>query len=185
MASRGRAQRIFIWIIAITMAIGSVGAYFLIILANENEQNEVAEVQQQYEKQLRCQAADVSTDTEYETPEAIKFNKEEIGDQVEVEDVKTGAGKEIDADDACVAVHYQGNLSDGTVFDGSYNKEPIAFTLDGVIAGWQEGMQGMKEGGRRVLKIPSELAYGEAGSPPTIKPNEPLLFTIDLIRIQE
>jgi FKBP-type peptidyl-prolyl cis-trans isomerase len=167
------------------MAIGTMGSFLLIIVANENDQREAAQQQEEYGKLLSCQEADLSTDTEFETPEAIEFNKDEVGDSVETNDVKVGDGKEVNADDACVVVHYQGNLSDGEVFDGSYDGDPIAFTLDGVIPGWQQGLQGMREGGQRTIKIPSELGYGETGNLPAIGPNEPLVFTVDLIRIQE
>jgi peptidylprolyl isomerase len=173
-----------IWAFAGIMAIGTMGSFFLIIVANQNDQREAAEMQEMYDRLLSCQVTEVP-DAIYEEPEPIEFEEGSIGDSVETEDVIVGTGREVSAADACVVVHYQGNLSDGTVFDGSYDGDPIAFTLDGVIAGWQEGLQGMKEGGQRVIKIPAELAYGAAGSPPTIGPNEPLVFTVDLIEVKE
>src|SRR3569832_2684495 len=77
-----------------------------------------------------------------------------------------------------VRVHYTGWLLDGTKFDSSHDAgRPFVFTLGlgQVIAGWDEGIVGMKEGGKRQLRIPAALAYGEQGSPPTIPPNATLV----------
>jgi peptidylprolyl isomerase len=78
-------------------------------------------------------------------------------------------------------------FSTGEEFDASWDRgEPFEFTLGNgdVIAGWDEGIVGMKEGGRRKLTIPAEQAYGAQGSPPTIGPNETLVFVVDLEKIQ-
>jgi peptidylprolyl isomerase len=85
-----------------------------------------------------------------------------------------------------VTVHYTGKLEDGTVFDSSLPRgEPFAFTVgvDRVIAGWQEGLLGMKIGDRRQLIIPSNLGYGERGSPPKIPANATLIFDIELLAV--
>jgi FKBP-type peptidyl-prolyl cis-trans isomerase FkpA len=85
-----------------------------------------------------------------------------------------------------VLVHYEGKLLDGTIFDSSIKRgEPIAFPLNGVIPGWTEGLQLMKEGGKAILYIPSKLAYGARGTPGgPIGPNETLIFEVQLIKIQ-
>lgn len=96
-----------------------------------------------------------------------------------------GTGAEAKAGDE-VIVHYVGALyKGGKEIDASWNREPFSFQLGGgqVISGWEEGIKGMKAGGRRELVIPSDLAYGEAGFPPAIDPNEPLVFIIDLVSI--
>jgi peptidylprolyl isomerase len=99
-------------------------------------------------------------------------------------DLITGAGKEAKSGDN-VAVNYVGVLyKGGKEFDASWKrKEPFSFVLGRgqVIPGWDQGVAGMKVGGRRELIIPSALAYGTRGSPPTIPPNAPLVFVVDLL----
>ena len=84
-----------------------------------------------------------------------------------------------------VEVNYEGKLIDGSVFDSSYARgESISFPLSGVIAGWTEGLQLMKPGGKALLTIPPDIAYGERGSPPVIPPQATLIFTVELIAIK-
>jgi FKBP-type peptidyl-prolyl cis-trans isomerase len=103
---------------------------------------------------------------------------------LEKKDLIVGTGKEAKDGDT-VSVNYVGALyNGGKVFDASWKrKEPFQFKLGEkqVIAGWDQGVPGMKVGGRRELVIPAELAYGKTGSPPTIPPNAPLVFVIDLL----
>lgn len=96
-----------------------------------------------------------------------------------------GTGKSPAATDR-VLVHYEGKLLDGSVFDSSIKRgEPIAFPLNRVIAGWTEGLQLIKEGGKATLYIPAKLAYGSSGTPGgPIGPNETLIFDVELIKIQ-
>ena len=97
--------------------------------------------------------------------------------------VTAGTGKSPKATDV-VEVNYEGKLIDGTVFDSSYERgEPIEFPLNQVIAGWTEGLQLMKEGGKYEFYIPSDLAYGEAGNQ-GIDPNSTLIFTVELLKVK-
>ncbi|MDA0169951.1 FKBP-type peptidyl-prolyl cis-trans isomerase [Solirubrobacter taibaiensis] len=102
------------------------------------------------------------------------------------EDIEEGKGAEAKAGDT-VQVQYSGVLlADGTPFDNSFDRgEPFEFQLGAgmVIPGWDQGVAGMKEGGRRVLTIPSDLGYGDAGAPPTIPPGAGLVFVVDLEKI--
>ena len=97
--------------------------------------------------------------------------------------LKEGTGKKPLATDN-VEVHYRGTLIDGTEFDSSYKRnETINFPLNGVIAGWTEGLQLMKEGAKYEFYIPSELAYGSSGTPGGIPPNSVLIFEVELIKV--
>ena len=83
-----------------------------------------------------------------------------------------------------VKVHYQGTLTDGTVFDSSIQRgEPITFPLNGVIKCWTEGVQQMKVGGKSRLVCPADTAYGDRGAPPKIKPGATLVFEVELLEI--
>lgn len=103
---------------------------------------------------------------------------------LQYEVLQKGAGTVSPSATDNVTVHYRGTTIDGKEFDSSYSRgEPITFPLNGVIAGWTEGVQLMKEGDKFRLYIPSELAYGERGAGP-IGPNEALIFDVELIKIQ-
>lgn len=106
--------------------------------------------------------------------------------QLETKELEEGSGVEAKAGDK-VTVQYVGvNYENGKEFDSSWSRnEPFSFTLGAgeVIPGWDQGVEGMKAGGRRELTIPPELAYGEAGYPPSIAPNETLVFVIDLLEV--
>ena len=100
-------------------------------------------------------------------------------------DLVVGTGAEAKTGDR-VKVHYTGTLTNGTKFDSSKDRnEPFPFTIGAgeVIKGWDQGVPGMKVGGKRKLTIPSDLAYGDMGQPPTIPPKATLIFEIELLEI--
>lgn len=84
-----------------------------------------------------------------------------------------------------VTINYQGKHVDNSVFDSTFNDEPSVLSLRKVIRGWKEGLQLIGEGGRIVLFVPSRLAYGRDGAPPTIKRSETLIFIIDLLEVDD
>ena len=98
--------------------------------------------------------------------------------------LREGSGKKPKAADV-VVVNYRGTLIDGKEFDSSYSRnEPIEFPLNGVIPGWTEGVQLMKEGAKYRLFVPSELAYGSRGAGSAIGPNETLIFDVELLKVK-
>ncbi|WP_018637808.1 FKBP-type peptidyl-prolyl cis-trans isomerase [Parafrankia elaeagni] len=103
-----------------------------------------------------------------------------------VRDLTEGQGAEATAG-RTVSVHYVGvSHSSGEEFDASYNRgQPFRFRLGAgqVISGWDQGVQGMKVGGRRQLVIPPHLAYGSRGAGGAVKPNETLVFVVDLLGV--
>ena len=107
--------------------------------------------------------------------------------ELQIVDTVVGEGKEAILGKV-VSVHYTGTLVDGTKFDSSVDRgTPFQFTLGAgqVIQGWDQGVLGMKVGGKRILTIPSDLAYGPAGRPGTIPPSATLIFDIELLDIKD
>ena len=125
------------------------------------------------------------------TPEATKpevsVPKGKPPKKLQVEDLKPGSGAAAQPGQS-VQVQYVGvSYANGRQFDASWDRgEPFTFQLGAgqVIQGWDQGVAGMKVGGRRQLVIPPDLAYGEQGSPPAIGPDETLVFVIDLLAVQ-
>ncbi|MGN6600717.1 MAG: FKBP-type peptidyl-prolyl cis-trans isomerase [Actinomycetales bacterium] len=120
---------------------------------------------------------------ELERPE-IEFPGGDAPTELAIRDVVVGEGAEAVAG-ATVLVHYVGvDFDSGEEFDASWNRgEPIEFPLRGLIQGWQEGIPGMREGGRRELIIPPRLAYGEAGAGHRLS-GRTLVFVIDLLKVR-
>ena len=107
-------------------------------------------------------------------------------DQLIIEDIATGSGQEVKSGDT-VVMHYTGTLLDGTKFDSSVDRGQPFETQIGVgqvIEGWDQGIPGMKVGGKRRLTIPSALGYGSTGAGGLIPPNAALIFDVELLEIK-
>lgn len=139
------------------------------------EAEELQTLQDQYEAQTKAAAEPL------EGYSAEPFDKAAVS-ELKVEELKPGEGTEATAS-STVSANYFGWTSDGKIFDSSRKSgttTPVDFPLNGVIAGWTEGLTGAKPGSVRKLTIPADKAYGEAGSPPSIGANEPLVFIVEV-----
>ena len=159
------------------------------------EQIQAAEAQQivqeffaEQEKVQRTKAAENGKLAKLAGEKYLEENAKKEGVQVTESGLQylvlqEGNGKSPKASDR-VKCHYEGMLTDGTLFDSSVQRgEPAVFPLNGVIAGWTEGLQLMKEGGKTRFFIPYHLGYGEAGAAGAIPPYAALIFDVELIEV--
>jgi FKBP-type peptidyl-prolyl cis-trans isomerase FklB len=160
------------------------------------EQIKAAEAQQivqeffvEQEKKQRAAAAEKGKQMKAEGEKYLAENAKKEGvvttaSGLQYMVLKEGTGKSPKAADS-VMCHYEGFLTDGTVFDSSVQRgTPATFPLGGVIKGWTEGLQLMKEGGKTRFFIPYNLAYGEAGASGSIPPYATLIFDVELIEVK-
>jgi len=161
---------------------------------------EMKQVMQEFEQKMIAKQMALREKAQAEAAAAGPKNKADgekfLADNKKKEGIKTtasglqykvitaGTGKTPKATDT-VKTHYRGTLINGTEFDSSYKRgEPAEFPVNGVIKGWTEALQLMKEGAKWQLFIPSELAYGERGAGKDIGPNSTLIFDIELISVK-
>jgi peptidylprolyl isomerase len=104
-------------------------------------------------------------------------------DGLKIEDIVVGTGK-VCTPQSTVVMNYKGTFPDGREFQSNPPGDPLVYPLSRLIKGWQEGVPGMKVGGKRKLYIPWQLAYGEMGSPPDIPPKADLVFEIELLDVK-
>lgn len=122
---------------------------------------------------------------ETKKPEPTTMSTQQVT-KLAIQDITTGTGREVKKGDT-VVVNYKGTLLNGKQFDSSYDRGRPFETKIGVgnvIKGWDEGIVGMKVGGKRKLTIPSDMAYGATGAGSDIPPNSPLIFEVELINIR-
>ena len=190
MATR-TSQRVGIWIIAVVMFVGTLGAFFLPILVNNNTAKETAEQQRlidEYQKQLAdspcppTSAVPAEKVTPPPLPEAPTFD--DIP-ELKTVDITVGDGEEIKAGD-CVELRFHGTLAKtGAAFQGGSNYadgEPYRSTPDGFVPGFAKGLVGMRVGGERQILIPSDQAYGDKANG-EIPANSDLVFTVKVVRL--
>lgn len=152
-------------------------------------QNVVTKFFQEAEAKQRAKAAELGKAAKAEGEKYLAENAKKDGvittkSGLQYMVLTEGTGKSPKASDS-VKCHYEGFLIDGTVFDSSVQRgEPATFPLGGVIAGWTEGLQLMKEGGKTRFFIPYHLAYGEAGAAGSIPPYATLIFDVELIEVK-
>ena len=130
-------------------------------------------------------AAEKKAGEAYVAKAAAEKDAKKLPSGVVVTMLKPGTGPTPTATDK-VKVHYHGTLTDGTVFDSSVQRgEPATFPLNQVIKCWTEGVQQMKVGGKARLVCPADVAYGDRGAPPRIKPGATLVFEVELLGIEK
>lgn len=190
-------QRVGILIILVALVVGTLGSFAVLILSSKNSEadskayqeaeKQFEKNQEEYQAKVNAQAKDLSSKyypifQQYESRPS-SFDKDGI-EEIRKEDLLIGEGSEID-DQTKFSAYYIGWNSDGKIFDQSIQDGALItpIQVDGLetaslIEGWKEGIKGMKIGGVRELTIPSDLAYGEAGSGDDIPPNSPLKFVI-------
>lgn len=133
------------------------------------------------------EGTDSATLTDTSVKPVIEVPSEPPPEELEIEDIVEGDGEAAEEGDQLTVEYVGVDYGTGEQFDASWDTgQPLPFELGAgnVIPGWDEGVEGMKVGGRRELVIPPDLAYGPQGSPPAIGPNATLVFVIDLLEVQ-
>jgi len=187
-----KTQRIGIWLIAVLMAVGTIGSFVVVGMANDNarrDQERYNALYSQYQADTDAYKEKLSEEYFAKLNEQKKrvasFKKEDVTNLAKTDLVK-GDGEELTAESSFYAYYIGWNAS-GKIFDSSFNetndglKDPFQVFPGGVIEGWTEGLIGVKEGGIRELTIPADLAYGDQDRGEDIPANSPLKFIILIV----
>jgi len=151
--------------------------------------DQVKDIMAQFEKDMEQKKKELGEQNKTEGAKFLEENKKKPGVKttasgLQYKVVKEGTGAQPKATDM-VTVNYRGTLIDGTEFDSSYKRgQPATFPVNGVIKGWTEALQLMKQGSKYQLFIPSNLAYGERGVGSDIAPNSTLIFEVELQEVK-
>lgn len=174
---------------AVALAVGDVMAEASSRLSEDEKRQTIEQVQREGQERHRAMHAEQSAKNRAEGASYLSENANKPGvvttaSGLQYKVLTAGTGPKPSKNDK-VKVHYRGTLTDGRVFDSSYDRgEPIVFPVTGVIAGWVEALQLMNVGSMLELTIPSELAYGANGSGPVIGPDAVLVFEVELLAIE-
>lgn len=174
---------------ALALAISDVMSDTPSRLSDAEKRSTIEEVQKYSQEKQRVAHAEKSAKNQADGAAYLAENAKKEGvsttaSGLQYKQLVAGNGAKPTTQDR-VKVHYHGTLTDGTVFDSSYERgEPIVFPVTGVIAGWVEGLQLMNVGSKFELTIPSNLAYGVNGSGPVIGPDATLVFQVELLAIE-
>ncbi len=173
---------------ALVLAVNDVMAGNASRLTEELKKSTVEEIQKLTQEQQSAEQAGKATKNQEEGVAYLAENSQKDGVKttdsgLQYKSLVSGDGETPKASNS-VTVHYKGTLTDGTVFDSSYERgEPATFPVGGVISGWTEVLQLMNVGDKFEVTIPSDLAYGPAGSGPVIGPDAVLVFEVELLAI--
>jgi len=183
-----KSQQIGIWIIATFMIIGALGSSLMIVLSNQNQAADSANLQtisKEYSAKVATQTTELSNKyysefSKYATTPVV-FTADDVKSLSKI-DLKVGEGTEIKADTAYSA-YYIGWNPKGVIFDQSISGGTLKVPIAGgnLITGWNEGVIGMKFGGIREISIPSDKAYGATGAGENIPANTPIKFIVMVI----
>lgn len=185
--TKQRAQRVFILVIVGAFVISSLGLSGMVIWElTKKKDTSTADVQKQLEDQLKAQSSteDKMQAEPLEGFQATPFDKASVA-QLKVETLKEGSGA-VAVTSSTVKVNYFGWTSDGAIFDSSKKNgtvSPIEFKLSEVIAGWTQGLTGVKAGSTVKLTIPGAMAYGDTDTG-SGRPYGPLAFVVEVIEVK-
>ncbi len=171
-------------IVAAVIIIGALGAYLVMNQSNTNTNTNVNPFQENATNNTNPVSPTQVAGSP--TPVPTIVNSQTLPDGLKIDDFVIGEGAEVKAGDT-VVIHYTGTLENGQKFDSSVDRNQPFETKIGtgqVIKGWDEGVIGMKVGGKRRLTVPPELGYGKQGVQGAIPPNSTLIFDLELLQIK-